>query len=108
VGRLVAVLTHLAQAAGDQSARTSTRPAENRDGVTWWSKVHENRAALDHGLIYLLLVFVIIDTIKDAGMVLASAGIYGGPGGKLTVPALFSDPQRRSSSRRWATPARWA
>jgi ABC-type glycerol-3-phosphate transport system permease component len=41
------------------------------------------------GSIYLLLVFVVIDTIKDAGMVLALAGIGGGPGGKVTVPALF-------------------
>ena len=41
------------------------------------------------GSIYLLLVFVIIDTIKDAGMILALAGLEGGPGGKVTVPALF-------------------
>jgi len=34
-------------------------------------------------------VFVIIDTIKDAGMVLAPAGFQGGPGGVVTVPALF-------------------
>jgi len=41
------------------------------------------------GSIYLLLVFVIIESIKDAGMVLALAGMYGGPGGAVQVPALF-------------------
>ena len=40
--------------------------------------------------IYLMLVFVIIGTIKDAGMIIAlTGGMDGGPGGKATVPALF-------------------
>ena len=34
-------------------------------------------------------VFIIIDTIKDAATILALAGFYGGPGGAVTVPALF-------------------
>jgi ABC-type glycerol-3-phosphate transport system permease component len=36
-----------------------------------------------------MLVFTIIGTIMDAGMIIALAGFEGGPGGKVDVPALF-------------------
>ncbi len=81
-----AVLIHLAKL---QGISKDVYEAAEIDGVSWWSKFTKIELPLIMGSVYLLLVFVIIDTIKDAGMVLALAGIYGGPGGKLTVPALF-------------------
>jgi ABC-type glycerol-3-phosphate transport system permease component len=81
-----AVLTHLAKL---QGISKDVYEAADIDGVSWWTKFTKVELPLIMGSIYLLLVFVVIDTIKDAGMVLALAGIYGGPGGKLTVPALF-------------------
>ena len=81
-----AVLTHLAKL---QSLGKDVYEAADIDGVNWWSKFTKVELPLIMGSIYLLLVFVIIDTIKDAGMVMALAGMYGGPGGKATVPALF-------------------
>ncbi len=81
-----AVLTHLAKL---QGISKDVYEAAEIDGVNWWTKFTKVELPLIMGSIYLLLVFVIIDTLKDAGMVLALAGIYGGPGGKLTVPALF-------------------
>ena len=81
-----AVLTHLAKL---QSIGKDVYEAADIDGVNWWSKFTRIELPLIMGSIYLLLVFVIIDTIKDAGMVMALAGMYGGPGGKATVPALF-------------------
>ncbi|HEY8239988.1 MAG TPA: ABC transporter permease subunit, partial [Kiritimatiellia bacterium] len=59
------------------------------DGVTWWSKFTRIELPLIMGSIYLLLVFVIIESVKDAGMILALVGVEGGPGGIATVPALF-------------------
>src|SRR6185295_11951463 len=59
------------------------------DGVSWWSKFTRIELPLILSSIYLLLVFVVIDTLKDAGIVLALAGFEGGPGGVVTVPALF-------------------
>ncbi|MCG3147364.1 MAG: hypothetical protein PCFJNLEI_00803 [Verrucomicrobiae bacterium] len=81
-----AVLTHLAKL---QSISKDVYEAAEIDGVNWWTKFTRIELPLIMGSIYLLLVFVIIDTIKDAGMILALAGIEGGPGGKATVPALF-------------------
>jgi ABC-type sugar transport system permease subunit len=81
-----AVLTHLAKL---QGISKDIYEAADIDGVNWWSKFTRIELPLIMGSIYLLLVFVIIDTIKDAGMVLALAGMHGGPGGKATVPALF-------------------
>ena len=81
-----AVLTHLAKL---QSISKDVYEAAEIDGIDWWRKFTRIELPLIMGSIYLLLVFVIIDTIKDAGMVLALAGMYGGPGGKVTVPALF-------------------
>jgi ABC-type glycerol-3-phosphate transport system permease component len=81
-----AVLTHLAKL---QNISKDVYEAAEIDGVTWWSKFTKIELPLIMGSIYLLLVFVIIDTVKDAGMILALAGIFGGPGGKATVPALF-------------------
>ena len=81
-----AVLTHLAKL---QGISKDVYEAADIDGVNWWSKFTRIELPLIMGSIYLLLVFVIIDTIKDAGMVMALAGMSGGPGGKATVPALF-------------------
>ncbi len=81
-----AVLTHLAKL---QGISKDVYEAAEIDGVTWFSKFTKIELPLIMGSIYLLLVFVIIDTIKDAGMILALAGLEGGPGGKATVPALF-------------------
>ena len=81
-----AVLTHLAKL---QGIGKDGYEAAEIDGANWWSKFTRIELPLIMGSVYLLLVFVIIDTIKDAGMVLALAGLYGGPGGKVNVPALF-------------------
>jgi ABC-type glycerol-3-phosphate transport system permease component len=81
-----AVLTHLAKL---QNISKDVYEAAEIDGVSWWSKFTRIELPLIMGSIYLLLVFVIIDTVKDAGMILALAGVFGGPGGKATVPALF-------------------
>jgi ABC-type glycerol-3-phosphate transport system permease component len=81
-----AVLTHLAKL---QNISKDIYEAGEIDGVGWWSKFTKIELPLIMGSIYLLLVFVIIDTVKDAGMILALASIQGGPGGKATVPALF-------------------
>ncbi len=81
-----AVLTHLAKL---QSIGKDIYEAAEIDGVGWWSKFTRIELPLIQGSVYLLLVFVVIGTIKDAGMVMALAGLYGGPGGRATVPALF-------------------
>ncbi len=81
-----AVLTHLAKL---QSIGKDIYEAADIDGVNWWTKFTKIELPLIMGSIYLLLVFVIIDTIRDAGMILALAGMTGGPGGRATVPALF-------------------
>jgi ABC-type glycerol-3-phosphate transport system permease component len=81
-----AVLTHLAKL---QGIGKDVYEAADIDGVSWWSRFTKIELPLIMGSIYLLLVFVIIDTLKDAGMILALAGMYGGPGGRATVPALF-------------------
>ena len=81
-----AVLTHLAKL---QNISKDVYEAGDLDGVTWWSRFTRIELPLIMGSINILLVFVIIDTIKDAGMILALAGMEGGPGGVVTVPALF-------------------
>ncbi|OGV36757.1 MAG: hypothetical protein A2X48_17335 [Lentisphaerae bacterium GWF2_49_21] len=81
-----AVLTYLAKL---QSIPKDIYEAADVDGVNWWTKFTKVELPLITSSIKLLLVFVIIDTLKDAGMILALAGIEGGPGGNATVPALF-------------------
>lgn len=81
-----AVLTHLAKLGG---IGKQIYEAAEIDGVSWWSKFWHIELPLIGGSIYVLLVFVIIETIRDAGMIIALADIEGGPGGYLTVPALF-------------------
>ncbi|NLF19592.1 MAG: ABC transporter permease subunit, partial [Lentisphaerae bacterium] len=81
-----AVLTHLAKL---QAISKDIYEAAEIDGIGWWSKFTRIELPLIQGSVYLLLVFVVIGTIKDAGMVMALAGLYGGPGGRATVPALF-------------------
>lgn len=81
-----AVLTYLAKL---QNIGKEIYEAGEIDGVGWWSKFTKIELPLIMGSIYLLLVFVIIETIKDCGMILALAGMTGGPGGVATVPALF-------------------
>jgi ABC-type glycerol-3-phosphate transport system permease component len=82
-----AVLTHLAKL---QNIPKEIYEAANIDGATWWTKFTRIEVPLIMNSIYLMLVFVIIGTIKDAGMIIAlTGGMDGGPGGKATVPALF-------------------
>ena len=81
-----AVLTYLAKL---QSIDKQLYEAGEIDGTSWWSKFTKIEFPLITGSIYIMLVFTIIGTISDAGMVIALAGIEGGPGGKLTVPAVF-------------------
>ena len=59
------------------------------DGIGWFSKFTRIEFPLITGSLYIQLVLLIIGTIKDAGMILALAGMSGGPGGRATVPALF-------------------
>jgi ABC-type glycerol-3-phosphate transport system permease component len=82
-----AVLTHLAKL---QNIPKDIYEAASIDGANWWSKFTRIEVPLIMNSIYLMLVFVIIGTIKDAGMIIAlTGGMDGGPGGKATVPALF-------------------
>lgn len=81
-----AVLTYLAKL---QSIPKDIYEAADVDGVNWWSKFTRIEFPLIISSIKLLLVFVIIETVKDAGMILVLAGMEGGPGGNVTVPALF-------------------
>lgn len=81
-----AVLMYLAKL---QSIPQEIYEAADVDGVNWLSKFTKIELPLITSSIKILLVFVIIDSIKDAGMILALAGIEGGPGGNATVPALF-------------------
>jgi ABC-type glycerol-3-phosphate transport system permease component len=82
-----AVLTHLAKL---QNIPKEIYEAASIDGATWWTKFTRIEIPLIMSSIYLMLVFVIIGTIKDAGMIIAlTGGMDGGPGGRATVPALF-------------------
>ncbi|MDA0989377.1 MAG: ABC transporter permease subunit [Verrucomicrobia bacterium] len=85
VGSL-AVLTHLAKLG---SISKDVYEAGDIDGVGWWSKFTRIELPLITGSIYIMIVFTIIGTITDAGMILALAGMQGGPGGLVDVPALF-------------------
>jgi len=82
----LAVLTHLAKL---QGISKDIYEAGDIDGVTWWTKFTRIELPLITGSIYIMLVFTIIGTITDAGMILALAGFEGGPGGRVDVPALF-------------------
>ncbi|MBE2178938.1 MAG: ABC transporter permease subunit [Chthoniobacterales bacterium] len=82
-----AVLTHLAKL---QNIPREIYEAADIDGAGWWTKFTRIEAPLIMSSIHLMLVFVIIGTIKDAGMIIAlTGGMEGGPGGLATVPALF-------------------
>jgi len=81
-----AVLTHLAKL---QNISRDVYEAADIDGVSWWTKFTRIELPLITGSIYLMLVFTIIDTIKDAATVLVLADMNGGPGGVVAVPALF-------------------
>jgi ABC-type glycerol-3-phosphate transport system permease component len=82
-----AVLTYLAKL---QNIPKEIYEAASIDGASWWTKFTRIEIPLIMSSIYLMLVFVIIGTIKDAGMIIAlTGGMDGGPGGKATVPALF-------------------
>lgn len=82
-----AVLTHLAKL---QNIGRDVYEAADLDGVNWWSRFWKIEMPTLWGSLNLLLVFVIIDTIKDAATILALAGDFsGGPGGVATVPALL-------------------
>lgn len=81
-----AVLTHLAKL---QNIPRELYEAADLDGVGWWTKFTKIELPLMMGSINIMLVFVVIETIKDAGTILALAGLFGGPGGAVTVPSLF-------------------
>lgn len=81
-----AVLTFLSKL---QSIPRDVYEAAEIDGTDWWTKFRRIELPLMLGSVYLMLVFVIIGTIKDAGTILILVGIDGGPGGVATVPALF-------------------
>ncbi len=81
-----AVLTHLAKL---QGIERQIYEAAEIDGVSWWTKFTKIEVPMLTGSIYVLLVFAIIESIKDAGTILLLAGFEGGPGGAATVPALF-------------------
>lgn len=81
-----ALLTHLAKLQGIEK---SIYEAAEIDGVNWWTKFTQVEFPSMMGSIYIALVFMIISSIRDGGMILALAGIEGGPGGRATVPALF-------------------
>ncbi len=81
-----AVLIHLAKL---QNIPKELYEASEIDGTNWWTKFTQIELPLMMGSIYLMLVLVIIGSIKDAGMILALTGLEGGPGGVVTVPALF-------------------
>ncbi len=81
-----AVLIYLAKL---QSIDKSVYEAAAIDGAGCFSKFTKIEMPLLMGTIHMTMVFVIIGTIKNAGMILALAGIEGGPGGKATVPVLF-------------------
>ncbi len=85
VGSL-AVLTHLAKL---QGISKDVYEAGDIDGVNWWTKFTRIELPLISGSIYIMFVFVIIGTITDAGIIFALAGMEGGPGGRVDVPALF-------------------
>ena len=82
----LAVLTHLAKL---QGISKDIYEAGDIDGTSWWSKFSRIELPLITGSIYIMLIFVIIGTITDAGMIIALAGMEGGPGGAVDVPALF-------------------
>ncbi len=83
----LAVLTHLAKL---QGISKDVYEAGDIDGVSWWTKFTRIELPLITGSIYIMLVFVIIGTVTDAGMILAlTGGFEGGPGGRVDVPALF-------------------
>ena len=81
-----AILNYLARL---QSIPKEIYEAAEVDGVNWWSKFTKIEFPLITSSIKIILILVVIDTIKDAGMILALAGLGGGPGGNATVPALF-------------------
>jgi ABC-type glycerol-3-phosphate transport system permease component len=80
-----AVLTHLARL---QNIPKDLYEAAEIDGASWWSKFTRIEIPMLMSSIHLMLVFVIIGTIKDAGTIFALAGIDGA-GGAADVPALF-------------------
>jgi len=81
-----AVLAHLAKL---QNIPKEIYEAAEIDGADWWSKFTRIELPLMMSSIYLILVFVIIDSVKDVGTILVLVGLEGGPGGVATVPALF-------------------
>jgi ABC-type glycerol-3-phosphate transport system permease component len=81
-----AILTHLSKLGG---INASVYEAAKIDGAGWWGMFRQIELPLVMGSVYVNLVFVIIGTIKDAGTIMLLAGFEGGPGGAVTVPALF-------------------
>jgi ABC-type sugar transport system permease subunit len=80
-----AVLTYLAKL---QSIDKQIYEASEIDGASWWSKFTKSKSRSSRVRIHYARLHH-HRTISDAGMVIALAGLEGGPGGKLTVPAVF-------------------
>ncbi len=74
-----AVLTHLAKL---QNIPKDIYEAASIDGASWWTKFTRIEVPLIMSSIYLMLVFVIIGTIKDAGMIIALTGGNGWRSGR--------------------------
>ena len=81
-----AVLTHLAKLQGIPKELVE---ASELDGANWWTKFTRLELPMISGSINILIVLVLIDTFKDATLIYALAGLGGGPGGNVDVPALF-------------------
>lgn len=81
-----AVLAHSAKL---QTIPKSQYEAGEIEGTTWWTAFTRIELPALAGSIYILIVFLIIETLRDAATVLALVGFNGGPGGVATVPALF-------------------
>lgn len=81
-----AILTYLAKL---QAINRDVYEAADIDGIGWFNKFTRIELPLIMGSVYVLLVFIIIGTIQDAATIMLLGGMEGGPGGAITVPALF-------------------
>ncbi|MCY3023617.1 MAG: sugar ABC transporter permease [Planctomycetota bacterium] len=59
------------------------------DGADWYHKFRHIELPLITRQVRMMTILVIMGSINDAGMVMLMAGIHGGPGGVVQVPALF-------------------
>lgn len=81
-----AVLTYLASLGAIGS---DVYDAADMDGANAWHKFAHIELPLMLSMVRINLVFVILATLQDAGLVLLLFGDSGGPGGVVQVPAVF-------------------